>query len=258
MKKPLLFMILIASAGILMWAVDYASSAPPTEEMALGGLVKEPKVVREFKAFCDTLREDKWEPAAFQERVDRLNVYRQQDIISASEFMNLEEYMYSAYASSINNTYEAWKQNCDAANIGSLHAEIKRLCNVNSACKNKLQQTAKEITDYYVLIGIPAKVSRLISGEYNEASCKRLMSQVQAVPNHFSRCSNVSSIKSEANLALQNFQTFAVNYTDAMRIYERNPRDFYTQRDLTKLNEKARNASYHFYINQLRRINVRY
>ena len=109
MKKPVIFAILLVFVVALLWGLDYLSSQPSGKDKG-PVLVIEPKVVKDFKSFCDTLRDGKWNPTAFQERVDRLNVYREQKIVNASEFLNLEQYMYSAYANSIINSFEEWKK----------------------------------------------------------------------------------------------------------------------------------------------------
>ena len=258
MNKTILFIILLVLAGGVMWTVDYFTSLPPSEEIELGGIVQQPKVVRDFKSFCDTLSESKWNQAAFQERVDRLNVYRAQNIVNASEFLNLEEYMYSAYTSSLINSYTDWKQTCDAPQLNAMHTEMKRISGFNASCSSKLQASLKEINGFYALLGMPKKVQRFISTQYNETQYTQLKKEIDALPNQFSRCSSVNGIKRDAENEVNTFSKFAINFNDAMNIYERNPRDSYTLRDLKKLCRQAQERSYSYYSNQLNEKNVCY
>lgn len=256
MNKSILFILLIVLVGGIMWSVDYFSSVPPSDEIELGGIVQEPKVVRDFKAFCDTLSESKWNQAAFQERIDRLNVFRAQNIVNASEFLNLEEYMYSAYATSLNNSYTEWKQSCDAAKLKPMHTEMKRISGLNSGSANKLKVSQREINGYYALLGMPTKVQRFKSLAYSENQFNQLKKEIAALPNHFSRCSNVNSVKHESESDLNTFSRFVMNYNDAMNAYQINPRDAYTLRDLRKLCSEARDKNYSYYINQFNEKNV--
>lgn len=256
MKKPIIFSVLIILAGGLMWGIDYLSSVPPLDKTALGGIVQEPKVVRDFKAFCDTMRDSKWEPEAFQERIDRLNVYKQQKIVNASEFLNLEEYMYSAYANSIENTYTDWKLSCNVPALKDIHAELKRISTFNSACNSKLQAPLKEVASFYALLNMPNKVEKIIRGEFNAASYNKIVSEVQSLPNHFNSCSNVNSAKRDADNALNKFKNFTVDYSDALNAYQINPNDFYTLNDLRKLCKKAKQEGYANYITKLKDSNV--
>lgn len=255
-NKLILFVILIIVAVGVMFTLDYVSSLPPAEDPEIGGLVKEPKVVRDFKLFCDTLSSSNWEPNAFQERVDRLNVYKAKDIVNASEFINLEEYMYSAYASSLNNSYATWKNGCDAASLRDLHAEMKRISPINSASKNKLKASLLEINGFYALLTTPQKVDYLKRSEYSEAQFNQLLAQVKSLPNHFNRCSNVNTIKREADIALNAFKVFAINYNDAVNVYKINPKDYYAKKDMAKLCKTAKSSNYNFYINQSNQLNV--
>lgn len=256
MKKPIIFSVLIILAGGLMWGIDYLSSVPPIDKTALGGIVQEPRVVHDFKAFCDTMRDSKWEPEAFQERIDRLNVYKQQKIVNASEFLNLEEYMYSAYANSIENTYEDWKLSCDVPSLKDIDAEMNRISTFNTACNSKLQAPLKEVAAFYALLNMPQKVERIIKGEFNASSYTKLVSEVQSLPNHFNRCSNVNSAKRDADNALNTFKKFTVDYSDALNAYQINPNDFYTLNDLRKLCRKATLEGYNYYITKFRERDV--
>jgi hypothetical protein len=255
-NKLILFIILIVVAAGVMLALDYVSSLPPGEDPYVGGLVKEPKVVRDFKLFCDTLSASNWEPSAFQERVDRLNVYKAKDIVNASEFINLEEYMYSAYASSLSNTYATWKNGCDAASLRDLHAEMKRISPINSASKNKLKAPLQEINGFYALLGTPQKVDHMQRSEYKEAQFNQLLAQVKSLPNHFNRCSNVNTIKREAEIALNAFKNFAEQYSDAVKAYNFDQRDYSNKNDLRKVCKIAKTSNYNFYITQLTQLNV--
>jgi hypothetical protein len=258
MNKTILFIILIVLAGGVMWTVDYFTSLPPSEEIELGGIVQEPKVVRDFKSFCDTLSGSKWNQAEFQERVDRLNVYRAQNIVNASEFLNLEEYMYSAYASSLINSYTDWKQTCDAPQLNAMQTEMKRISGFNASCSSKLQASLKEINGFYALLGMPAKVQRFTRAAYSENQLNQLKKEIDALPNHFSRCSNVNSVKKDAEIELNMFSSFVINFNDAMSAYQMNPKDSYTLRDLKKLCNKAKENNYSHYINELNTRNVCY
>jgi hypothetical protein len=255
-NKSIVFIILIVIACGIMWALDYVSSLPPSEDAETSGLVKEPKVVRDFELFCDTLSSSNWEPSAFQERVDRLNVYKAKDIVNASEFINLEEYMYSAYASSLNNSYATWKNGCDAASLRDLHSEMKRISPINSASKNKLKATLLEINGFYALLGTPQKVDYMQRSEYSEAQFNQLLAQVKSLPNYFNRCSNVNTVKRESEISLNAFKNFAINYNDAVNVYKINPKDYYAKKDMVKLCKTAKESNYTFYITQLNQLNV--
>jgi hypothetical protein len=258
MNKSILFILLIVVAGGIMWTVDYFSSVPPSDEIELGGIVQEPKVVRDFKAFCDTLSVSKWDQAAFQERIDRLNVYRAQNIVNASEFLNLQEYMYSAYATSLINSFTEWKQSCEATKLKPMQNEMKRIAGLNSGSANKLKASQQEINGFYALLGMPTKLQRFKSLAYSENQFNQLKKEIAVLPNDFSRCNNVNRVKKEAESDLNSFQKFAVNYNDAMNAYQMNPRDSYTLRDLRKLCSEARDKNYSYYVNQFNEKNVCY
>ena len=255
-NKSIVFIILIVIACSIMWAMDYFSSLPPSEDTELGGLVKEPKVVRDFKLFCDTLSVSNWEPSAFQERVDRLNVYKAKSIVNASEFINLEEYMYSAYASSLINSYATWKNGCDVASLRDLHSEMKRISPINTASQIKLKTSLQEINGFYNLLNMPNKVENILNSEFNEARFNQLLAQVNALPNHFNRCSNVNTVKREAEIALNTYNNFAINYNDGVKAYKINQNDYYTKNDLRRLCRIANSSKYTFYITQLTQLNV--
>jgi hypothetical protein len=258
MNKSLLFILLIVLAGGILWTVDYFSSVPPSDEIELGGIVQEPKVVRDFKSFCDTLSESKWDQDAFQERIDRLNVYRAKNIVNASEFLNLEEYMYSAYASSLINSYTEWKQSCDAAKLKPMHTEMKRLSGLNSGCANKLKASQQEINGFYALLGMPNKINQLTRTSYSENQFNKLKKEIAGLPNDFRSCSNVNGVKQKAESDLNSFQKFVVNYNDAMNAYQMNAKDAYTLRDLKKLCSQAKEKNYSYYVSQFNEKRVCY
>ena len=258
MKKPVIFAILLVFAVALLWGLDYCSSQPTGNKDNGGPLVKDPKVVKDFKSFCDTLRDGKWNPTAFQERVDRLNVYREQKIVTASEFLNLEQYMYSAYANSIINSFEEWKQSCEDASLEKLNKEIKRVSNLNTTCNTKLEATSKEIAGYYILKSTPAKVTSFVSGKFDEGAYNRLKQQINNLPSGFSNCSGVNRIKSRSISSINDFKDFTINCNDALRAFEKNPRDGYTRRDIKRLCQKANESSYRYYQSILNETNACY
>jgi hypothetical protein len=255
-NKIIIFSILLIIAVGFVWFQDYLSSQPPSEEESETGVVIEPKVVRDFKAFCDTLSSSKWEPQAFQERVDRLNVYQSKDIVNATEFVNLQEYMYSAYASSLNNSYSAWKNTCDVSQIKALQSEMKRIKGITQTGKNKLEAPLNEINGFFALLAMSNKVDHMIRLEYNEAQFNLLINQVQALPNYFSRCTNVNKVKRESENALLTFKKFAIDYNDDLNSFRSNPRNSYTRSDLRKLCKQAKLNNYNHYSNLLNDLNV--
>lgn len=258
MNKSIVFIILIVVAGGIMWSVDYFSSIPPSEEIELGGVVQEPKVVRDFKSFCDTLSGSKWNQLAFQERIDRLNVYSDHKIINSTEFLNLEEYMYSAYASSLINSYTEWKHSCDVTKLKGIHTEMKRVSVFNSGCSNKLKASLQEINGFYTLLGIPNKVQNFINSEYSKNQFNILKNEIIALPNHFNRCSKVNLVKQNAENELNIFSAFVINFNDAINAYQINPKDSYTLRDLKRLCVQAEERKYSYYVSQFNDKNVCY
>jgi hypothetical protein len=259
MNKSILFIILLVVAGGIMVVVDYSSSrTPPKKDETGGGIVQEPEVMRDFRGFCDSLSESRWDKAAFQERIDRLNVYRAQDILNVSAFLNLEQYMYSAYAASLINSYTEWKQSCDAAKLRPLLAEMKRISGVNSECSSKLSSSQREIDGFYLLQGMPTKVELFTSGAFSEIQFNQLKQQVSALPRDFSGCSNVNRVKQGAENELNTFSMFVVNFNDATSAYLVNPTDDYTLRDLKKLCGEAKANNYSYYVSQLNEKNVCY
>src|SRR6056300_1629781 len=250
-KKTLLFLILLIAAVGAMWTLDYLSSAPPAKGVEMGGVVHEPKVVTDFKAFCDTLEKSKWEPEAFQERVDRLNVYKTKDIVNASEFLNLEEYMYSAYASSMINSFEEWKSACVVADLKELNNEMKRVSAINSVSRNKLNDPLNKINDFYALLSMPQKVDKMLKSEYDAFKFNQLLSRVKSLSNYFSSCSNVNTVKRDSDNALSQFKKFVTDFNDARNAYRLDPSDKYTLNDLRKLCKLAKSNNYTYYKDQL-------
>jgi len=258
MNKTILFIALIIFAGGAMWSVDYFSAIPPVEDVESSGVVQEPKVVRDFKSFCDTLSKSMWNNASFQERVDRLNVYRSQKIVNSIEFLNLEEYMYSAYANSLINSYTDWKNSCNVSKLNVMHAEMRRISVFNTACSSKLQASIKEINSFNLLLGMPNKLKKIISVQYNETQYNELKKEIDALPSHFSRCNNVNRIKQNTKNELNDFHYFIINYNDAMSVFQMNQKDVYTLKDLKKLCSKAKENNYIYYKDQLNEKNVCY
>lgn len=256
MNKSLLFILLIVLAGGIMWTADYFSSVPPSDKIDLGGIVQEPKVVRDFKAFCDTLSKSKWDQAEFQERIDRLNVYRTQNIVNATEFLNLEEYMYSSYATSLISSYKEWKQSCDEIKLNPMYIELKRISSFNSGCANKLKAYKKEINSFYALLVMPNKINQFTRGSYSENRFNQLKKEIAALPNDFSSCRNVNHIKQDSENKLNTFSRFVVNFNDAMKAYQVDSTDSYTLRDLKRLLEKANKEKYSYYVPQFKDKNV--
>jgi hypothetical protein len=254
-KKTLLFLILLIAAIGAMWTLDYLSSAPPTEGVEMGGVSHEPKVVTDFKLFCDSLEKSNWEPEAFQERVDRLNVYKTKDIVNASEFLNLEEYMYSAYASSMINSFEEWKSTCVVADLKELNKEMKRVSTINSVSRSKLNDPLNKINDFYALLSMPKKVDKMLKSEYDASKFDQLLSRVKSLSNHFSSCSNVNTVKKDAENALNLFKSFAIDFIDARNAYQLDSSDGFTHNDLRKLCNLAKSNNYTYYKNQLNGLN---
>ena len=254
-KKTLLFVILLVAAGGIMWALDYLSSVPPSEKKEIGGVVLEPKVVTDFKLFCDTLEKSNWEPEAFQERVDRLNVYKTQDIVNASQFLNLEEYMYSAYASSMINSFEEWKVACVVADLKELNNEMKRVRAINQVSRNKLNESLNRINDFYALLHMPQKVEIMLKSEFDESKFNELLSRVTSLSNHFSSCSNVNTVKRDAENALSQFKKFVTDFKDALNAYQLDSMDSFTKNDLRNLCIRAKSNNYTYYRNQLNELN---
>jgi hypothetical protein len=255
MKKPVIFAILLVFAVALLWGLDYLSSQSSGNKDNGAVLVNEPKVVKDFKSFCDTLRDGKWNPTAFQERVDRLNVYREQKIVTASEFMNLETYMYSAYANSIINSFEEWKQSCEDASLVKLNKEIKRVSNLNTTCNTKLEATSKEIAGYYILKSTPVKVTSFVSGEFDEGAYNRLKQQINNLPSGFSNCSGVNQIKSQSLKKIQDFKTFVGQFNDALSAFKRK-NDYYTRSEIQSLCKTVQLNNFNYYKPFLNSTNV--
>mgnify|MGYP001084381298 CR=1 FL=1 len=254
-KKTLLFLILLVAAGGIMWTLDYLSSVPPSEKKEMGGVVQEPKVVTDFKLFCDTLEKSNWDPEAFQERVDRLNVYKTRDIVNASQFLNLEEYMYSAYASSMINSFEEWKVSCVVAELKELNNEMKRVSAINQVSRNKLNESLNRANDFYALLYMPQKVKKMLKSEYDDSKFDQLLIRVKSLSNHFSSCSNVNTVKRDAENALSQFKKFVTDFKDGRNAYQHDSVDYYTLIDLRRLCDKAKSNNYTYYRNQLNELN---
>jgi hypothetical protein len=92
--------------------------------------------------------------------------------------------------------------------------------------------------------------------EYKEAQFNQLLAQVKSLPNHFNRCSNVNTIKREAEIALNAFKNFAEQYSDAVKAYNFDQRDYSNKNDLRKVCKIAKTSNYNFYITQLTQLNV--
>lgn len=258
MKKAVVFFVfIIATAGII-WGLDYYSTSQnnSSDFGKAGGIINEPKVVRDFKVFCDSLRLNLWEPEAFRERMDRLSVFKNQDLINATEYIYLEEYMYAAYSASIINSFEQWKQACKLKDLSPILKEIKRISRINQGSKDRLRQTSTEIAGFYELVGTPQKVKNLISSKYDEVSFNQLLMEVENLPSYFKNCSSVNRNKYNANSDLQNFKAFASEFKDLFNAYLVNPSDVYTIRDLTRLCTRAQSGGYFYYSEELSRIKL--
>ena len=109
---------------------------------------------------------------------------------------------------------------------------------------------------FYALLGTPQKADYMQRSEYKEAQFNQLLAQVKSLPNHFNRCSNVNTIKREAEIALNAYKVFAINYNDAVNVYKINPKDYYAKKDMVKLCKIAKESNYNFYITQLNQLNV--
>lgn len=255
MKKLIPILVVLLSAGVLLWFLDYQSSKPTYKQNKYSNNALQSKVVIDFKAFCDSMRNENWNPMAFKERQDRLNVYKSKQLVSTTEYISLEEYMYSAYSNSLNNEFLDWKNNCDESNLQSLYNEILRISKINKVCNSKLQETTKLIEQYYVLIGIPNRVKKIIQREYNENNYQGLYNHVGSLPNSIGKCSNVSSVKSEAIKALDNYKSFIKNFNETMKNI--NNGSVYTyEDDLSSLCYQARLGLYNYYINRLEILDV--
>ena len=216
MKKPVIFLILLAVAALGLFLMDYISSAKEGSYKG-GGMVEEPKVVKDFKSFCDSMSDKPWNSEEYYKRKNTLKVYTDQQVVDAAQGYQLEEYMNYRYARSISNTFDAWKRGCDDRSLPALEKEARVVVRWKG-CSSILQKTLNEMGLYHRMRSLKARYRNLLSGEYQEGVFNALQQEVSGMPGPFS-CSVISAERSEMMSGLSDFKSFAIGFQNAWILY---------------------------------------
>jgi len=246
MKKIaiVLCVLLLAAGGVYLldaniWGSKTKTTQTPPRE--------EPPVITDFKIYCDSLESQHWNAQAFQNRVDRLNVFYNQRLLEPTEYEGLNLYMYSAYVKSLKSSYNRWSSSCNEDTLRVLLPELKRIAAINTTNGAQLEPVIREINQYYRWKQIPGAANALIKRQYDSGTWDHLTREINALPSSFNSCTNIRPIKREVMAILNEFKDFGEEFNDVRRAYEADRGNYYSQRDLNNLIDRAAQNGYSFY-----------
>jgi len=257
MKKIviLLSILLLSAGGVYLldadiWGSKLKSSQPPLRE--------EPPVITDFKIYCDSLESQHWNAQAFQNRVDRLNVFYNQRLLEPAEYEGLSLYMYSAYVKSLKSSYNRWSSSCNEDTLRILLPELKRIAAINTTNSAQLEPVLREINQYYRWKQIPGASNALIKRQYEVGSWEQLTREINALPNSFNGCASIRPIKRDALAILNEFKNFGEDFYDVLDAYEADTNNYDSQRDLKQFYQRAVQNGYSYYTNLVENYNFNY
>lgn len=257
MKKIviLLSILLLSAGGVYLldadiWGSKLKSSQPPLRE--------EPPVITDFKIYCDSLESQHWNAQAFQNRVDRLNVFYNQRLLEPAEYEGLSLYMYSAYVKSLKSSYDRWSSSCNEDTLRILLPELKRIAAINTTNGAQLEPVIREINQYYRWKQIPGAANALIKRQYDSETWDQLTREINTLPSSFNGCTNIRPIKRDVLAILNEFKKFGEEFYDVLGAFEADPDHYYSQQELRQLGRRADRNGYTFYTDLLKNDNFSY
>ena len=247
MKKILIVLVILSLAIGSVWLLDYmgqqSSSGP------IGTISSNPTVIK-LSESCEDLELKTWNKPEFEKIRSQINMYHTQSLISQVDKINLETRLYSAYAGSLNLAFEDWKSNCARSSVREVYNEIKEISNYNSTCQGKLRQSYTEIKGYYQILNATEKAKDLITKEFDANTYNSLENDLNSLPSHYRRCSNIVNNIKEAQTSLKTYKDFVENYSDHYNAYRLFP-DNFSEYKLKKDYKTASNSGFKYYKNRL-------
>jgi hypothetical protein len=257
MKKAfiILAILILAVGSVFVLDADIFGNKSSTSDM-LRTSQEEATIITDFKIYCDSLEYQHWNAQAFQNRVDRLNVFYNHRLLEPTEYQALNFYLYSAYIKSLEASYESWSSNCNEDTLSALKPELRRIAAISASNNVELEPVIRAINKYELWKRIPASANALIKLQYEPESWIQLMHQVDAIKpdqSHpelykFLGCTKISSIQGNTRTILNEFKAFHEGFTDAFRAFEAYP-SYSNTSSLDEFKKLAGRKGYSYYIN---------
>jgi len=247
MKKILIVLVILLLAIGAVWLLDYMGQQSPSGHT--GTISNNPTVIK-LSGSCEDLELNTWNKPEFEKIRSQINMYHTQGLISQVDKISLETRLYSAYAGSLNLAFEDWKSNCARSSVREIYNEIKEISNYNSTCQGKLRQSYAEIKGYYQILNATEKAKDLITKEFDANTYNSLENDLNSLPSHYRRCSNIVNNIKEAQTSLKTYKDFVENYSDHYNAHRLFP-DNFSEYKLKKDYKTASNSGFKYYENRL-------
>jgi len=247
MKKIFIVLAILLLGIGCVWLLDYMGQQSPSGPTS--SISSNPTVIKLSKS-CEDLELKTWNEPEFEKIRSQINMYHTQSLISQVDKISLETRLYSAYAGSLNLAFEDWKSNCARSSVREIYNEIKEISNYNSTCQGKLRQSYAEIKGYYQILNATEKAKDLITKEFDANTYNSLENDLNSLPSHYRRCSNIVNNIKEAQTSLKTYKDFVENYSDHYNAHRLFP-DNFSEYKLKKDYKTASNSGFKYYENRL-------
>jgi hypothetical protein len=218
MKKLALTLGMLIMAAVTVWFLNYS-------EQDNGP--KGPKPDYDSKPYTediisqlDSLESNQWNKEKFDNILAEIDIMHSHENISDTEKDNLEEGLHSAYAKSLNLSFESWKENCAKSSVNKLYQEIKQSRKHDGKCEEILRTAYSEINRYYQILNVTKKAGQLIKEEFEENSFNSLSQKAEKLRSYFKACSEISGKLNAARDKLDIYHNFVLGNIDNYSAYE--------------------------------------